>query len=68
MRIEVAFTPALLTDAARKVAVVIDVLRATTSLATMFSASSQEILTYLLFPRFWTFLSPAGSQSTLFKG
>lgn len=42
MNVEVCFTPALLTDPARKVAVVIDVLRATTSLATMFSRGLAE--------------------------
>jgi 2-phosphosulfolactate phosphatase len=44
MHIEVAFTPALLTDSHRKVAVVIDVLRATTSLATMFNRGLAEAI------------------------
>src|SRR4030042_6942702 len=39
-----------------------------TSSAMRVVASSQEILLYLLLPRFCGFLSPFGSQSTLFKG
>src|SRR4030042_74446 len=39
-----------------------------TSLATIVVASSQEILLYLLLPRFWGFFSPLGSQSTLCRG
>src|SRR5690606_30221423 len=38
------------------------------SLAMMVAASSQLIRTYLLLPRFCGFLSPLGSQSTLFIG
>ena len=34
----------------------------------MSEASSQEILVYLLLPLFCVFLSPVGSQSTLFNG
>lgn len=44
MRIEVAFTPALLTDPARKVCVVIDVLRATSTVVTMFGRGLAEAL------------------------
>ena len=44
MRLEVAFTPALLTDAERKICVVIDVLRATSTLVTMFGRGLAEAL------------------------
>ncbi|MGB2695422.1 MAG: 2-phosphosulfolactate phosphatase [Dehalococcoidia bacterium] len=44
MRIEVAFTPALLTHPERKLCVVIDVLRATSTAATMFGRGLQELL------------------------
>jgi len=36
--------------------------------ATRSVASSQEILLYLLLPRFWGLRSPLGSQSTRFMG
>lgn len=44
MRLDVAFAPALLADAERKVCVVIDVLRATSSLAAMFARGLDEAL------------------------
>lgn len=44
MRIEVAFTPALLTDPEGKVCLVIDVLRATSSLVTMFGRGLAEAI------------------------
>lgn len=44
MRLDVAFTPALLREPERKVIVVIDVLRATSSLAAMFARGLDEAL------------------------
>ena len=38
------------------------------SAAMMSVASSQEMRTYLLLPRFCVFLSPSGSQSTRLSG
>ena len=40
----------------------------TISLAMMSVASSQEMRSYLLFPRFCGLRSPSGSQSTLLSG
>ncbi len=44
MRVEVAFTPALLVDASSKVCIVVDVLRATSTLVTMFGRGLAEAL------------------------
>jgi len=41
--VEVAFVPSLLSDGERKVCIVLDVLRATSSLVTMFAAGAEEV-------------------------
>lgn len=44
VHVEVAFTPALLTEAERKVCIIIDVLRATSSAVTMLGRGLAEAL------------------------